>query len=387
MRNTYHSAAEDECRYMGRFKVKMQEFKIKYLISSVLCFLLFGGYSALKAQSVMVEASLDSFQIYIGQQTKLRLQVSTEVGKSIVFPNYQDTLVNGVEVIGVPTIDSLLLNDDKVRQLTATYTITSFDSALYSLPPMQVFVDGKPFLSKALVLKVYTVPVDVSKPEVFAPLRDVMKPAFAWDDWIPFIWLSLLVVVLLSLSIYLILRYRDNKPIIRMMRSIPKLPPHQQALKEINRIKKEEPWKDNREKEYYTRLTETLRFYIRERFGFNAMEMTSSEIIDKLSAEADTKEKLTELKSLFQTADLVKFAKWKPEMNDNDYNLLCAIEFVNETKLIAPIAPTPEAVAVTIERKRSRRTRILLLVSITSCILIALACLVYTLLEVYKLFI
>ena len=51
--------------------------------------------------------------------------------------------------------------------------------------------------------------------------------------------------------------------------------------------------------EYYTRLTAILRTYIEKRYGFNAMEMTSTEIIDRLLKE-QTSESLDELRMLFQ---------------------------------------------------------------------------------------
>ena len=41
---------------------------------------------------------------------------------------------------------------------------------------------------------------------------------------------------------------------------------------------------------------------------------------------------ISDLKLLFQTADLVKFAKHDPQMNENDANLINAIDFINETK-------------------------------------------------------
>ena len=85
-------------------------------------------------------------------------------------------------------------------------------------------------------------------------------------------------------------------------------------------------------KEYYTELTDVLRTYMAERFGFNAMEMTSSEIIDKL-LETNDKESIRELKYLFETADLVKFAKHLPLMNENDMNLVNAVDFINNTKI------------------------------------------------------
>lgn len=85
------------------------------------------------------------------------------------------------------------------------------------------------------------------------------------------------------------------------------------------------------QKAYYTLLTDVLRKYIKERFGFNAMEMTSSEIISRLRSEGDDK-MTSELRELFTTADLVKFAKYSTLINENDANLVNAIEFINTTK-------------------------------------------------------
>ena len=53
-------------------------------------------------------------------------------------------------------------------------------------------------------------------------------------------------------------------------------------MKEIERIKTEKVWQKGLSKEYYTELTDAIRTYIKDRFGFNALEMTSSEIIDQL---------------------------------------------------------------------------------------------------------
>ena len=135
------------------------------------------------AQGVTVEARLDSFQIYIGQQTKLRIQVSSPADRKISFPLFPDTLVRGVEMVGNVEYDTLHLDEGKVQQITGTYTITSFDSALYSLPPFPVLVNGTKYQTNPLVLKVYTVPVDTSKPDQFFPLRPLMQAPFAWDDW------------------------------------------------------------------------------------------------------------------------------------------------------------------------------------------------------------
>ena len=51
------------------------------------------------AQSVTVDATIDSLQILIGEQAKIKLQVSLDADKRAIFPVYTDTLVNGVEII------------------------------------------------------------------------------------------------------------------------------------------------------------------------------------------------------------------------------------------------------------------------------------------------
>ena len=61
------------------------------------------------------------------------------------------------------------------------------------------------------------------------------------------------------------------------------------------------------------------------------MEMTSSEIIERLRNSGDQK-MIDELKELFQTADLVKFAKYETLINENDANLVNAVKFIDETK-------------------------------------------------------
>ena len=130
-------------------------------------------------------------------------------------------------------------------------------------------------------------------------------------------------------------------------------------MTEIERIKSERKWAEEDSKEYYTLLTDTLRNYIRDRYGFNAMEMTSSEIIDRLVSE-NNEEALDELREIFRTADLVKFAKWSTLINENDANLVAAVEYVNQTKIEPdPNAkPEPEVIKET-DQKRLTQVKIM----------------------------
>lgn len=337
------------------------------------------------AQSVTVDASIDSLQIYIGDQAKIKLQVALDANKRAIFPAYVDTLVRGVEIIDVAKADTQYLNDNKRMLISQEYTITSFDSALYYLPPMEVTVDDKAYRSKALALKVYSVPVDTLNADQFFGPKTVMKAPFAWEDWYGSIACGILFIPFLLLLIYLIKRICDNKPIIRKVKIEPKLPPHQLAMKEIERIKSEKVWQKGQPKEYYTELTDALRTYIKERFGFNALEMTSSEIIEKL-LDMNDKEAIADLRSLFQTADLVKFAKHNPLVNENDANLINAVDFINETKEKEDETAKPQPTEITIIEKRSLRTKILLGAGIAVLAAALIGSLVYVGTQLYNYF-
>ena len=285
---------------------------------------------------VGVEATIDSIQILIGQQVHVTLTATTPVDATVVFPTYKsrEQLVAGVEVLTVSEEKKETM--DGGQRLSRIYTLTSFDGSLYYLPPFKVKVNGKEYQSKSLALKVMEVDVDTTKMNQFFGPKDVQDNPFQWSDWSLVFWLSVLLLVLLGVAAYLYVRLRDNKPLIKSFKLVKRLLPHQKAMKEIEQIKADKMVSSENQKEYYTKLTDTLRRYIEERYKFSAMEMTSSEIIERLTQDGDQKS-LDELRQLFTTADLVKFAKYSTLINENDMNLVNAIEFINQTKLETPV--------------------------------------------------
>ena len=315
------------------------------------------------AQHVTVDAKIDSLQLLIGEQAKVTLEVSLDADQKLQMPVVLDTLVRGVEVLDIAKPDTQFLNKGKRMLIQQEYTITSFDSALYYLPPFEVLVNDQAYRSQALALKVYSVPVDTLNPDQFYGPKPIREVGIEWQDISTISWLTLLMIALGSLGYYLYKRFKDNKPIIRKIKVEPKLPPHTQALQDIERIKEDKHLRMTDPKAYYTELTDVLRTYMAERFGFNAMEMTSPEIIDHL-LETNDKASISELKYLFETADLVKFAKHSPLMNENDMNLVNAVEFINHTKVEPDPNAKPEPTEITIEEKRSKQGRMVLLGSL-----------------------
>jgi len=337
------------------------------------------------AQTVQVEQTLDSINgIFIGQQAHITVGVTADKGATITFPQWkpQTYLVPGVELLAID--GDTVSADNGMTTVRRRLTITSFDENLYPIPAVEVKVSGKAYNGSQLALKVITVDVDTIHPNQFFPPKDVQKNPFLWSEWrTPFL-LSLLIVALLLLGAWLYERLKANKPIIASIRIIKKILPHQRAMKAIDQIKAEHMTASEDQKEYYTRLTDTLREYIRERFGFNAMEMTTSEIIYNLQQTGD-KTMITELKDLFETADLVKFAKYSTLMGENDMNLVNAINFIDLTKLEGQ--PTEERIEpqLTEGDKRTQKNRITIKTLLWAIGIVTAALLVYVLYSLYQL--
>ena len=310
-------------------------------------------FAGAKAQ-VQVDVKLDSLQLFIGQQTGLTLSVTLDTKQKLQMPDIKkgQELIPDVEVVEVGKLDTAILNDGKRMTVSQAYTITAWDSAFYYLPPMQVMVDTTRYESKSLALKVYTVDVDTLHLDQFFPPNDIMELPFLWEEWRMVVFGGVLFLLMLAAIAYLWYHVKHGKPIVRFVRRKKKLPPHQVAMDEIERIKSERKWAEEDSKEYYTLLTDTLRNYIRDRYGFNAMEMTSAEIIDRLIAE-NNEEALDELREIFRTADLVKFAKWSTLINENDANLVAAVEYVNQTKIEPDpnSKPEPEVIKETDQKR------------------------------------
>ena len=115
------------------------------------------------------------------------------------------------------------------------------------------------------------------------------------------------------------------------------------------------------------------------------LEMTSSEIIEHL-LEVKDQQSISDLKTLFMTADLVKFAKHAPMMNENDMNLVNAVDFINQTKVEEDPNVKKEPTEIRVEEKRSKQGRIALLCSISVVSIGVVVCLYLVICHIIDLF-
>ena len=309
---------------------------MKYrLLYAILLVLLSGGMYSLQAQQVTVKASIDSTHILIGDQLKLLLEVEKPKDLNVQFPQVPDTFSTKVEVVNRSKIDTIKLDDKTRQRLTQTLFITSFDSGKHQIPQFYFRMKNGQVLdstaTRELMFQVHTMKIDTTKGPI--DIKTVYGAPVTLKEVMPYILGVILIGALIFFIFYYIRWKKKNKPLFAKPEK-PAEPAHIIALRELDRIKVQKLWQQEKIKQYYSEVSDTIRTYILNRFENPAMEQTSSETISTFKFRKDLVDDKTldQLQHILSLADLVKFAKYSPLPDDNNLALMNAYFFVNQTK-------------------------------------------------------
>lgn len=289
------------------------------------------------ASRSQIKASLDSLQLTMGQQTIARVDIVKSADATSELLVDKNAFPGQVEIIDWLEGDTTDIGNGLV-EIKRGLLIQSFDSGVYTIPPFLLVSGPDTIRSNSLSLKVN--PVDVTALTDIHPIADVAEFDSKWYDWLPDwitdYWVYILLGVLIvagGVCAYLIMSKKVNVTILPQKK---RLPPDQIAFNRLNALKEAQLWEKGQEKEYYTRLIDILRDYLQERFGINAMEMTSSQILKALRANKETHLSHSRMERVVEIADFVKFAKVRPLPDDNVRAFSDSMQFVEETR------PAPE---------------------------------------------
>lgn len=287
----------------------------------------------------VVKAALDSNVVLMGKMTELRLTVEESKavkGHFTLFEKLPEAGFVGVcgdsvELRMPSKIDTADLGAN--RKIVFSVPVQAFDSGAYMLPQFVYVAGPDSSFSNQVALKVLPVNVSAEDPIAdYAGTADPEDPSiFDWvPDWvIDYWWLILIILLCIAAFIYALRTYKKQGYLI------PKKPeptPYEEAMSSLMALKEKKLWEQGLEKEYYTDLTDILRRYLYRRFGINAAEMTSRQILGALGKNPETKDKRVYFRAILNMADFVKFAKVRPLPDDNIASYDNAVRFVQETK-------------------------------------------------------
>ena len=146
----------------------------------------------------------------------------------------------------------------------------------------------------------------------------------------------------LFLTVKIILRRR--RKVLEDLES--RKPPHERAMIELERLQRGPLSEEGKFKEYYSELADILRRYISRRYEFNAMDLTTFELVQELQKRSFERPLVEKVKHFLDAADLIKFAKFVPPRSLASQLVQQLTVIVDDTK------PVPEE---TDKGKRGRK--------------------------------
>ncbi len=317
---------------LGFIGVWCKELRLSRFFSvfAILPFLLFAF--AIEAQTYL-DARLSKSEAMTGDSLVLRLTAKLPEGAMLVEPHLSlPPGFSAFELLRSTSWDTLE-RQGGFLMLQRDFVLIAWDSVQLQIPPVVLAyrlpqdTTVQVLQSRPLALKIGFPPLEEG--EELKPIRSIEREPSYWSDVLkPWMLIPLLLVLWLLVRWWR--RYSDRQ-LSELVQQEPPLPPHEQALKQLELLEQNAWWKQGRVKEFHTALSHLLRAYLEVRFGIQALEQTTPEIIAQLRQSRVPAAWTDSLKELLSIADLVKFAKAQPPEDFHQKALDKVRAFVLET--------------------------------------------------------
>ena len=293
-----------------------------------------------QGQEMGARASVDSTNYLVGDWITLHVLLNHPAG---VVPR---------PLVGDTLAEFAVIRKDPAERVTDTRStvnlvVAKYDSGMGVIPPVPFVMrqgrDSAIVSTSPVVVYVHTVAVDTSK-----EIRDIKGPLsipMTLAELLTYIGIGALIVgagvawYLYSLN----KKQETKKPAPAYVP--PARPAHVIALEQLGLLKEKKLWQQGLIKQYYSEITDIIRGYLETRFRMRALEQTTDEILASISIYNLPHDVVEELEQMLRLADLVKFAKLEPGLDEHDRAMTVAHDIVHKTKP-SPGAPpritTPE---------------------------------------------
>lgn len=276
-------------------------------------------------------------QIKIGEQTTfiLNLEYKNPTGEALIrWPQFEENLTEDIEILErTVDYDEIVDSAYNIYSRKQEFTVTCFEPGMYHLKPIGIELNDSMYYTNPTQLLVQTVEVDTSKGITDIKENYSVEYSFSekMEDWFKQYWPYLAGFGGLVALFFLFRLIKSKRP-EKEEPAPPPIPAHITALKSLLELKKQQAWLTEDKKKYYSELTYTVRLYLEKRFGIQAIEHTTREIINDLKYADISEEDKVYLRKILSEADMVKFAKLKPEDSFGEESLYKSIDFVEKTK-------------------------------------------------------
>lgn len=298
------------------------------------------GLAAAQEQ-VSIDSQVDRAKILIGDVVRYSLRVTHDASVTVTMP------APGSNLGQFELRDYQVLEPQKKEGKTllgADYLISTFDTGEFEIPALSVTYTVKGDTAQR-VLKSEPIKIMVQSlnPSEAGDIRDIKPPLTPPRDWKAIlIRLSgMLLLIAAACAAWWYIRRRRRGLGLLPERQTPPRPAHEVALAALEALLASDWLAAGKYKEWHSELADIIRRYIEGRYGIDAMEMTSFELLAALRSWGLEETWLTRLREMLTICDMAKFAKYKPETSESERLSATALDFVHATKLVMPEPAVP----------------------------------------------
>jgi len=290
---------------------------------------------------VEVEAKVDRATITVGDRLTYTLLVRHRPDYKVRLP----AAGAGLEAFEIKDHQELppeKLPDGRIQE-GRVYVLSTFTTGDYVLAPLAVPYAGPGGKSGEVKTAEIKIRVRSILPADAKDIRDIHGPAEIPVSRARLIKFGLVVLGVAGLAAgWLIWRRRKLRPKVE---ETALLPPYQQARRDLDELANGPLLNSGQIKEFYVRLSDILRTYLGRRYRISALVETSSELFEALRQAGVETEILGLVTELFESGDLVKFAKHFPSGTETREHLEGAYHLLEITRENPELVPVAEAVA------------------------------------------
>ncbi|MCZ6677683.1 MAG: hypothetical protein O7E52_10570 [Candidatus Poribacteria bacterium] len=246
--------------------------------------------------------------ITVGDAVQLRLRIEADAHLHIYLDPIDLSDLQHVEM-DAPQVKRIKLEKpgtDKVLY-EVIYSLQAFAPGTHTLPPITIKYTGTDANDASIQTPAYSFEVTSVKLADATEMKGIKSPVSPPQRLLPYILAALLMTTVIGVLILLYLRKRaktaDLAPEVSRQRA-----PHEIAHEQLNRIEGMNLVAQGKMKVYHTEISQVIREYITARYNIPALELTTEDLLARLSHEAH----LDLLRNFFANCDLVKFARYHP---------------------------------------------------------------------------
>lgn len=287
---------------------------------------------------IRVESGVDKSTMTIGELVTYSVRAIHTPDVQVIWPSLASNL-GAFEIRDYLVHEPDRQGDEIVEKIE--YTISTFDTGAYVIPPIileyRVAGDSASHRLQTEPLEIY---VRSLKPSEEGDIRGLKPQAVIPRDWkllMLYIAAGVLSVGLIWALVWYFKFRKKGEPLFARPQEPPR-PAHEVAIEALQQLEQEQLFEKGEVKRYFSRLADILRVYLRARFDFDAMEMTTREITEQLTTLQEFPDLAERVSAVLKVCDLAKFAKYRSSV-DESRSSLTAIRDIVESTRPKPILP------------------------------------------------